>query len=53
MKQTIREIEAHVKAMTNDKAEQIAIVSKAQGLTIDNEYHLAILIIVKRRITRG
>ena len=53
MRQTIREIEAHAKTITNDKAEQIAIVSKAQGLTIDNEYHLAILIIVKRRITRG
>lgn len=53
MRQAIREIETHIKTMTSDKAEQIAIVSKAQGLTIDNEYHLAILIIVKRRIMRG
>ena len=53
MRQTIREIEAHAKAMTSDKAEQIAIISKAQSLTIDNEYHLAVLIIAKRRIMKG
>ncbi len=46
----IREIEKHVKSMTSDKAEQIAIISKAQSLTLDNEHNLAVLIVVKNRI---
>ena len=53
MRQTIREIEAHVKTMTSNKAEQIAIISKAQSLTLDNEQYLSILAIVKHRIMRG
>ena len=50
MKQTIREIEQHIRNMTSDKEEQIAIISKAQSLTLDNEYNLAVLAIAKRRI---
>ena len=46
----VREIEKHIKATTGDRAEQIAIISKAQSLTLDNEYYIAILSIVKNRI---
>lgn len=46
----VREIEKHIKATTSDKAEQIAIISKAQSLTLDNEHYITILAIVKNRI---
>ena len=46
----IREIEKHIKAIAATKDEQIAILSKAQSLTIDNERNLAILAVVKNRI---
>ena len=46
----IREIEKHVKSIAPTKEEQIAVLSKAQSLTIGNEHNLAILSIVKRRI---
>ena len=46
----VRAIEEHAKSQTGDKAEQIAIISKAQSLTIDNEYNLTVLAIVKKRI---
>ena len=46
----IREIEKHVKAIAATKDEQIAILSKAQSLTIDSERNLAILAVVKNRI---
>ena len=49
----VREVEAHIKSTTGDKSEQLAIIGKAQSLTIDNEKTLAVLIIVKRRIIRG
>ena len=49
----IREIEKHIKAIAATKDEQIAILSKAQSLTIDNERNLAILSIIKRRIIRS
>jgi len=49
----VREIETHIKSMTGDKSEQLAILSKVQSLTIDNESNLAVLIIVKRRIYKG
>lgn len=46
----VREVEKHIQEMTTDKIEQIAIISKAQGMTIDNEHNLAVLAIVKNRI---
>ena len=46
----IREIEKHIKAIAATKDEQIAILSKAQSLTIDNERNLAVLAVVKNRI---
>lgn len=49
----IREIESHVKAMTSDKAEQIAIISKAQSMamgTAEQEHYIAVLAIAKKRI---
>ena len=46
----IREIEKHIKAIAATKDGQIAILSKAQSLTIDNERNLAILAVVKSRI---
>ena len=49
----IREIEKHVKAIAATKDEQIAILSKAQSLTIDNERNLAILAVIKNRIIRA
>ena len=47
----IRELEKHVKTRAATAAEQIAIISRAQGLTRD-ERHIAILSIVKNRIRR-
>ncbi len=46
----VREIEKHIKAMTSDKSEQIAIISKAQSMTLDNEHYITVLAIVKNRI---
>ena len=46
----VRELEAHIKQLASTKAEQIAIISKAQSLTLDNEYNLTVLAIVKKRI---
>lgn len=49
----IREIEKHIKTIAETKDEQIAILSKAQSLTIDNERNLAILAVIKNRIIRA
>ena len=49
----IREIEKHIKQSIPTKEEQIAVLSKAQSLTLDNERNLAILSIIKRRIIRS
>lgn len=49
----IREVEKHIKAMTSDKAEQVAIISKAQSVTADNEHNIAVLAVVKNRIIRS
>jgi hypothetical protein len=46
----VREIEKHIRSLTSDKAEQVAIISKAQSLTIDNEHNLTVLAIAKKRI---
>lgn len=46
----IREVEKHIKSMTNDKMTQIHIISKAQSLDIKNERTIAVLAIVKNRI---
>lgn len=47
----VREVEKHIKSMAPlSKAAQIAIISKAQSLTIDNEHNIAVLAIVKNRI---
>jgi len=46
----VRELEQHIQSMTSNKAEQIAIISKAQSLTLDNEQNIAVLAIVKNRI---
>lgn len=48
----IRETEAHVKTLAATKAEQIAILSKAQSLVIGDEYHLAVLAFAKSRIIK-
>lgn len=45
-----REIEKHVKTLASTKDEQIAIISKAQSMTLDNEYHLYVLTLAKKRI---
>ena len=45
----VREIEKHTQAMTSDKAEQIAVMSKAQGLTKD-EHSITVLAIAKMRV---
>ena len=48
----VREIEKHIKSMAPaSKAAQIAIISKAQGLTRD-EHSITVLAIVKNRIIR-
>lgn len=49
----VRETEKHIKSLSGDKAEQIAIISKAQSLTLDNEHNITVLAIVKNRIIRG
>ena len=45
----VRELEQHIRLLASTKAEQVAIISMAQGLTKD-EYHLAVMAMVKRRI---
>jgi hypothetical protein len=47
----IRQIESHVKQLAATKAEQIAMISKAQSM-VTSDYQMAILMIVKRRILR-
>ena len=51
----VRELEAHVKSLSTDKAEQIAIISKAQGMAAQsgNEYGIAVLSVVKNRIRKS
>lgn len=46
----VREVEKHIKSLASTKAEQIAIISKAQSMTTDNEHNLTVLAIVKNRI---
>ena len=46
----IREVEKHIKSIASTKAEQIAIISKAQSMTADNEHNIAVLAVVKKRI---
>jgi hypothetical protein len=49
----IRKTEKHIKSMTSDKNEQIAIISKAQGMVgnvKDAERYITILAIAKKRI---
>ena len=46
----VRAIEAHIKYLALTAKRAIEIISKAQGLTIDNEHHLTVLAIVKNRI---
>lgn len=48
----IREVEKHIKSIASTKSDQIAVISKAQSLTIDNEHNLTVLAIVKNRIIR-
>ena len=49
----VRELEKHIQSMTSDKAEQIAIISKAQSMVLDKEHELTVLILVKNRIISG
>jgi len=52
----IREIEKHIKSMTSDKNEQIAIISKAQGMVgnvKDAEHYITVMAIAKKRIING
>lgn len=55
--QDIRELEKHIKSLATTPAEQIAIISKAQSLTVKNfdadEHVLAVYAIVKNRIIRN
>lgn len=53
IKTTVRELEDHINTITTDKNEQVAIISKAQGMTIENEANLTALAIVKNRIIRA
>jgi hypothetical protein len=47
----IRAIEAHIKSISTDKATQLALISKAQGMAIGSgEYNMAVLCIAKNRI---
>ena len=46
----VREVEKHIKSLASTKAEQIAIISKAQSMTLDNEHNITVLAIVKNRI---
>lgn len=45
----VRAIESQIKSMSNDKTEQITILSAAQGMTKD-EHSIIVLVIVKNRI---
>ena len=49
----IREIEKHIKFLAGTKAEQIAIISQAQSMALDNEHALTVLAIAKNRINRS
>lgn len=46
----VREVENYIKSMSPSPAAQIAIISKAQSLTLDNKHALNVLSIVKMRI---
>jgi hypothetical protein len=50
-RQKVRASENHVKSMTASTKEQIAIISKAQGLNVD-EYSISVMAVVKNRIIR-
>jgi len=54
--QEVREIEKHINALSGDKNEQIAIISKAQGMVSGHfnadQHVLAAMIIAKNRIIR-
>lgn len=58
IRQQVREVEKHIKAMANEKDEQIKIISTAQGVIAinkpgtveENERALTVLIIAKKRI---
>jgi len=56
IRKEVREIEKHIKSLSNDKAERIAIISKAQGMTTglieSREHYITVLAIVKNRIIR-
>lgn len=55
-RKAVREIQKHVERMTTDKREQIAIISKAQGLNTKaggSLQELNILIVAKNRIIRS
>jgi len=47
---TVREIEAEVRKLATSKDEQIAILSGAQWMAVGDDYNLAVLTLVKRRI---
>lgn len=49
----IRALEAHVKSLSSDKAQQIAIISKAQSMAIGDEYSITVMALVKRRIYKA
>jgi hypothetical protein len=46
----VREIENYINKLFATKEERIAFISKTQGMNTDNEYFLAVLIVVKNRI---
>ena len=48
----VRAIEAHIKTLAATQAEQVAIISKAQSLIVD-EHAITVLALVKNRIIRG
>jgi hypothetical protein len=52
IRKEVRESEKHVKSQASTKEEQIAIISKAQSLTLD-EHYITVLAIVKNRIIRS
>lgn len=53
IKNTVRKLESHTRTLATTKEEQIAIISKSQSLTAENETNLVILAIVKNRIIRS
>jgi len=53
IKQQVRQLEQHVRGLSDSRPVQLAIVSKAQGMVAGDEQLLATLILVKRRIYKG